>query len=227
VSSAGPFTATFVVASNLSRWFWRRRHRRFAGSPDRVSALSRRTTRVRIRPVLRDDRLEEAAIVSRFPSRFRCRHSLLGHPMPAEDSALLTVGLPATPEGAPDPDGVTAFRTNELRPGWVPSIPRGRRCSSRPRDVPDRRLPLFRGQSLDPAPALHQQGSASRGINEGSSNSPVRSPLARGRPDGTSRHFGFPPRLPHPADQEPTTHAEGGDRPSSTDLELHAQHHIR
>jgi hypothetical protein len=130
--------------------------------------------------------------VSRFPSRFRCRHSLLGHPMPAEDSALLTVGLPATPEGAPDPDGVTAFRTNELRPGWVPSIPRGRRCSSRPRDVPDRRLPLFRGQSLDPAPALHQQGSASRGINEGSSNSPVRS-SPRPRPPGWNEP---PLRLP-------------------------------
>jgi hypothetical protein len=130
--------------------------------------------------------------VSRFPSRFRCRHSLLGHPMPAEDSALLTVGLPATPEGAPDLDGVTAFRTNELRPGWVPSIPRGRRCSSRPRDVPDRRLPLFRGQSLDPAPALHQQGSASRGINEGSSNSPVRS-SPRPRPPGWNEP---PLRLP-------------------------------
>ena len=52
-------------------------------------------------------------------------------------------------------------------------------------------------------------------------------PLARSRPDGTGRHFGFPLRLPHPADQEPTTHVRGGDRPSSTDLELHAQHHIR
>ena len=31
----------------------------------------------------------------------------------------------------PDLDGVTAFRTHELRPGWVPSKPRGRRCSSR------------------------------------------------------------------------------------------------
>jgi hypothetical protein len=52
-------------------------------------------------------------------------------------------------------------------------------------------------------------------------------PLARGRPDGTSRRFGFPLMLPHPADQEPTTHVKGGDRPSSTDLKLHAQHHIR
>ena len=44
-------------------------------------------------------------------------------------------------------------------------------------------------------------------------------PLACGRPDGTGRRLGFPLRLPHPADQEPTTHARGGDRPSSTDLE--------
>ncbi len=29
----------------------------------------------------------------------------------------------------PDLDGVTAFRTRELRPGWVPSLPRGRWCS--------------------------------------------------------------------------------------------------
>ena len=54
----------------------------------------------------------------------------------------------------PDLDGVPAFRTHELRPGWLPSLPRGRRCSSRPEGVPGRRLPLPSGQSLDPR---HQQ----------------------------------------------------------------------
>ena len=34
------------------------------------------------------------------------------------------------------------------------------------------------------------------------------------------------PRASHPADQEPDDARRGGDRPSSTDLELHAQHHI-
>ena len=63
--------------------------------------------------------------------------------------ALLTVGLP-DPSG-PDPDGVTTFRTHELRPGWAPSVPRGRRCSSRPGRLPGRRLPLRSGQSLHPA----------------------------------------------------------------------------
>jgi hypothetical protein len=58
-------------------------------------------------------------------------------------------------------------------------------------------------------------------------NSPVQS-SPRPRPPGwTGNHLGFPLRLPHPADQEPTTLARGGDRPTSTDLELHAQHHIR
>ncbi len=35
------------------------------------------------------------------------------------------------------------------------------------------------------------------------------------------------PRASHPADQEPDDERRGGDRPSSTDLELLAQHHIR
>jgi hypothetical protein len=51
-------------------------------------------------------------------------------------------------------------------------------------------------------------------------------PLARGRADGTGRRLGFP-RASHPADQEPDNARRGGDRPASTGLELHAQHHIR
>ena len=52
---------------------------------------------------------------------------------------------------------------------------------SRPSRLLDRHLPLYRGQSFNPAPATHRQGSALRGINGGSSNSPVRpfpSPVA-------------------------------------------------
>ena len=51
----------------------------------------------------------------------------------------------------PDPDGVTAFRTHQQRPGWAPSRPQGRRCSSRPIVARGRRLPLGSGQSLHPA----------------------------------------------------------------------------
>ena len=71
-SPAGPFTATVVAASNLSVG---------AGvvviifSPlahltASVSALSRPGTRPGIRPVIQNDRVEDAAIVSRFPVAF-------------------------------------------------------------------------------------------------------------------------------------------------------------
>ena len=70
VSSAGPFTATLVAASNLSVGSGVVVSLPFAGSPDRVSALSRPGTWPGIRPVMRDGRLEGAAITSRFPVAF-------------------------------------------------------------------------------------------------------------------------------------------------------------
>jgi len=78
---------------------------------------------------MRDGRLEGPTIhvpVSRCLSAADVRFSAIR--FPPRGWAPLTVGLPAQ---GPDPDGVTAFRTHELRPGWVPSVPRGRRCSSR------------------------------------------------------------------------------------------------
>jgi len=83
---------------------------------------------------------------SRYLSATGSRFSIILRP--ARDSALLTVGLAAQ---RPDLDGVSAFRTHEQRPGWAPSIPRGRRCSPRPIATHGRRLPLRNGQSLHPA----------------------------------------------------------------------------
>jgi hypothetical protein len=76
---------------------------------------------------------------------------------PPRNWVLLAVDLPGG-TSCPDLDGVTTFRTRELQPGWVPSLPRGRRCSSRPSRLLDRRLPLYRGQSLHPAPTSHLSG---------------------------------------------------------------------
>jgi hypothetical protein len=60
-----------------------------------------------------------------FLSAFAHRHSLLGHPVPARRiPPFLTVGLPGRRSG-PDSVGVSAFRTCEKRPGWVPSLLRG------------------------------------------------------------------------------------------------------
>jgi hypothetical protein len=91
--------------------------------------------------------------------------------------------------------------------------------------VPGRRLPLPSGQSLHPH---HQQsvGGArltrhQRGFKQFSR--PVfPSP---GAPGQNGNPLGFPPSF---APRRPRANdaRRGGDRPSSTDLELHAQHHI-
>ena len=99
---------------------------------------------------------------------FSCRHSLPGRPVPARESGFpygrLAGGAQAAP---PDPDGVSTFRTHEIRPGRVSSLPRGRRCSLRPSGCPWSPSAAF--QRLAPAtPVLpptrdvrltrHQQG---------------------------------------------------------------------
>src|SRR5450755_3536790 len=161
------------------------------------------------------------ASVSRRVSATGIRFSVIL--FPPGSWALLAVGLPDE-TFRPDPDGVPVFRTRELRSGWVPSLPRGRRCSSRPSSLLDRRLPLFGGQSLHPAPTSHRTGLGltrhQRGFKQFTRPTV---PLACGRPDGTGRPWAFP-RASHPADQEPTTHAEVGTGHRSTDLELLAQH---
>ena len=162
--------------------------------------------------------------MSRFPAAFRppaFRFSVIRYP--PRSWALLAVGLP---DLGPDLGGVTTFRTCELQPGWVPSLPRGRRCSSRPSRFLDRRLPLYRGQSLDPAPASHRAGLCMtrhqrefKQFTRPTFPSPVAARMERAAL-GLSPP-GFAPRRPGADDAR-----RGGDRPSSTDLELLAQHHI-
>jgi hypothetical protein len=62
-----------------------------------------------------------------FPLRFRRRRSLFGHPVPARELGLPHGRLTGQ---RPDPGGVSMFHTHELRSGWVPSLLRGRWCSS-------------------------------------------------------------------------------------------------
>ena len=59
---------------------------------------------------------------------FDDRHWLLGSSCPARELGL-PHGRLTGHVTVPDPDGVSMFRTRELRPGWVPPMPRGRRCS--------------------------------------------------------------------------------------------------
>jgi hypothetical protein len=117
---------------------------------------------------------------------------------PPRNPALLTVGLP---DVCPDPDGVSAFRTHELRSGWAPSVPRGQRCSSRTRAT-SRPAPAA-SQRPVPAPRhpSHRRGSRlTRHQPRVHTCSPVRSSPACGHPDGTGRPWaqasGFAPRRP-------------------------------
>jgi hypothetical protein len=84
-------------------------------------------------------------VVSRCLSAAGIRFSVIRYP--PGSWALLAVGLP---DLSPDPDGVTTFRTHELRSGWAPSVPRGRRCSPRTGPLPGQRLPHRSGMSLYP-----------------------------------------------------------------------------
>ena len=104
---------------------------------------------------------------SRVPLPFGRRHLLLGHPVPPRDSAPLTIGLPEP--SRPGPDGFSMFRARETRPGWMPSIPRGQRCSRDRRWVSGRRLPpLPAARPYHPVVHHVVPGSRSRGIIEGS-----------------------------------------------------------
>jgi hypothetical protein len=188
------------------------------GSPDRVSALSGRVTRDPYPASYPRPPAGGGWPTGRgFLLPFGHRRSLLGHPIPAEELG--------PPHGRltgqrPDLDGVTAFRTHEQRPGRVPSVPRGRRCSPRPGTVPGRRPPHL--SSNVPAPRLRHstwQGFTSRGINEGSSNSPVRSSPRPPRLGWNEQPLRLSPELRAPPTRSQTTHVGVGTGQLSTDLE--------
>jgi hypothetical protein len=173
---------------------------------------------------MRDGRLEgggHQVPVSRCVSAAGVRFSVIR--FPPGGWAFLTVGLPDTPAGA--------FRTSTglprsartsrdrggypLYPGDGGAHPGRGTCSAG----------ACRSAAASPCTPLQHptsRGSASRGINEGLRDSPVRSSLACGRPGGTGRPWASP-RASHPAVTGDAR--RGWDRPSSTDLELHA--HIR
>jgi hypothetical protein len=132
-----------------------------------------------------------------FLPPFGHRHSLLGHPVPARDLGLpygrLTghhrVAGPGRGFHVPhlrDTTGVGALST----PGTAVLAPAG--CRARPSPA----------ASQQPVPAprnrLPPRGYSSRGINEGSRDSPVRSAPHLWPPDGTGGPRTFP-CAPHPA----------------------------
>jgi hypothetical protein len=135
VSSAGPFTATVVAASNLS-----------VGSGVIVifSSLAHLTASARFRaraPGPVSDRLSGTASwrgwpsCPGFPLRFRCRHLLFGHPVPAEGFRP-PHGRPTGPRPGPRrgfrvPHARAATGLDALYTPGTGGAPRGRRtCPS-------------------------------------------------------------------------------------------------
>ena len=136
----------------------------FTGSPGHVSALSGRAPG----PVSGRLSRTTGGGASHLVPVSRCLSAagvrFLAILLPAGE-----LGLPygrLTGQRRPDPDGVAAFRTHELRPGWVPPIPRGRRCSPRLGDSPPApaasQRPVPGPRSNNPSAGLpmtrHQQG---------------------------------------------------------------------
>jgi hypothetical protein len=164
--------------------------------------------------------------VSRFPVAFR-------PPAFASRSSCSRRGVGPSlrsayrprPRAHPDLDGVTAFRTRELRPGWVPPLPRGRRCS------PGQVVSLTgacRSATASPCTPPHFPSTGfcftrhQRGFTQFTRPvfpSPVAARMERAP-------LGFPPSFA-PRRLSTGDARRGGDRPSSTGLELRAQHHIR
>ena len=118
-----------------------------------------------------------------FPSPFGRRRSLLGHPVPAGELGLPHGRLTGR-DSRPDPDGVTAFRTHELRPGWVPSLPRGRRCSPGRSRAPTGACRFSAASPctpprIPPAGLLHEASTRVHAIHPSGLPSPVAARMGR------------------------------------------------
>ena len=128
---------------------------------------------------------------------FGHRRSLLGHPVPAEGlgpphGRLTGHVRRRTPTGFP-----RSARTSHDREG-CPLYPGDDGAHPGLRTVLGRRLPHLNGPSLHPAPTFHLRGFTSRGINEGSRNSPVRSSPRLWPPGWNEQPLGLSPELRTP-----------------------------
>jgi hypothetical protein len=81
-----------------------------------------------IRPVIRDGRRRHSPVVPVSCCLSAAGVRFLGLPVPPRDSAFLTIGLPFTARCG-DLDGVSMFRTNEIRVGSGAPCTPGLRCS--------------------------------------------------------------------------------------------------
>ena len=150
------------------------------------------------------------------PTRASTRgHDIFRPPAFASRSSFARRGVRPSSRSAdrptgPDPDGVSAFRTSEQRPGWAPSVPRGQRCSPRPEPLPDRAPAASQRTSPFPRPPSHRQGCGFAASTKGSHVSPVRSSPRLWPPRMERAALGLAPGLRTPPTKSQTTHARAG-----------------
>ena len=101
---------------------------------------------------------EVLVICPGFLLPFGCRHSLFGSSSPrwGVGPSLRLAYRSLSPRAGPHRD--STFHTHELRPGWVPSRPRGRRCSCDRQPFFGRRLPHHNGKVPVPQSCFHRLG---------------------------------------------------------------------
>ena len=159
-------------------------------------------------------------VVSRHLSAAGLRFSAIL--FPPRSWALLAVGLPATDSTWPGPR--RGYRVPHARAttGVGALFIPGRWCSSRPEAITGRRLPLPNGQSFHPRHLhIRRRGSLDEASTRVQAIQPSGLPLARRPRTERATAWAFLRLLTRRPGADDAR--RGGDRPSSTDLELHAQ----
>ena len=148
------------------------------------------------------------------PVAFRPPASACWASCPAGGFPPLSRSAYRTPVTGPDPDGVSAFRACEMRPGWAPPIPRGQRCSHNRRWVSGRRLPpLPAARPYHPDLSFRRSGLTITRHHQGfTCVRPSGLPLARSLPRTERGPMGLFLELRTPSKQDLSGARRGGDR---------------
>jgi hypothetical protein len=163
---------------------------------------------------------EEPTIASRFPVPFQAPAFASWAPCPTGEFRFLYSRPTRTRDAPWTPAGVYTFRTRETRPGWVPSVSRGRGVPPSRAASPAGHV-RFSAASPAPRQSFHLRGSKSRDISQGFNRSPVR-PSSSPWPPGGARTLRLSPELstlPLPA-----THLGAKTGHTDTDPGLYHRH---
>ena len=198
------------------------RHQSFKGSPAHVSTLSGPATRAGIRPVIRGRSAEGPTMSPGFLSPFGHRHSLLGHPVPAEEFRP-PHGRPTEALTAWTPTGFPRSAHTRYDRGGRPLYPEASGVHTTGEISPVAARRSSSGQALSPRSSSHLRSCRLRGIIKGSLTfTRPAFPSPGAPPDGTGA-LGLLPWASHP-DRQDLRRTPGRGLASNTDPELRDRH---